>query len=85
MWRSPEAQAGTRIGKASDMFSFGMVVSAPCKLREPACEDQLRLNAGLQYFKAMLRTYIFSFEKEQLEEGVSPEEELWKRITVKPL
>lgn len=29
MWRSPEAQAGIRIGKASDVFSFGIVVSIP--------------------------------------------------------
>lgn len=27
MWRSPEAQAGIGIGKASDVFSFGIVVS----------------------------------------------------------
>jgi serine/threonine protein kinase len=28
MWRSPETQAGIRIGKPSDVFSFGIVVSA---------------------------------------------------------
>lgn len=26
MWRSPEAHAGIRIGKASDIFSFGIIV-----------------------------------------------------------
>lgn len=34
MWRSPEAQAGIGIGKASDVFSFGIVVSTHYKLRE---------------------------------------------------
>ena len=29
MWRSPEAHAGIRIGKASDIFSFGVIVSLP--------------------------------------------------------
>jgi hypothetical protein len=28
MWRSPEAQTGQGIGKRSDVFSFGLVVSA---------------------------------------------------------
>lgn len=32
MWRSPEAQAGIGITKASDVFSFGIVVSAPIDL-----------------------------------------------------
>lgn len=27
MWRSPEAQTGKGIGKASDVFSYGLVVS----------------------------------------------------------
>lgn len=26
MWRSPEAHVGARIGKASDIFSFGVIV-----------------------------------------------------------
>ena len=26
LWRSPEAQAGTRVGKASDIWSFGVTV-----------------------------------------------------------
>lgn len=26
-WRSPEAQAGTRVGKSSDIWSFGATVS----------------------------------------------------------
>jgi hypothetical protein len=34
MWRRPKAQAGIHIGKKSDVFSFGMLVSAPYKLRE---------------------------------------------------
>lgn len=29
MWRSPEAQTGQGIGKPSDVFSFGLVVSEP--------------------------------------------------------
>ena len=41
MWRSPEAQAGIRIGKKSDVFSFGIVVSASCNPRESGSEDQL--------------------------------------------
>lgn len=28
LWRSPEAQTGTRVGKASDVWSFGVTVSA---------------------------------------------------------
>lgn len=27
MWRSPEAHAGARVNKPSDIFSFGIVVS----------------------------------------------------------
>ena len=27
LWRSPEAQTGTRVGKASDIWSFGVTVS----------------------------------------------------------
>ncbi len=30
MWRSPEGQTGRGVTKASDMFSFGLVVSEPC-------------------------------------------------------
>ena len=41
MWRSPEAHAGIRIGKASDVFSFGIVVSALYTLRESGAKDQL--------------------------------------------
>ena len=40
MWRSPEAHAGIRIGKASDVFSFGIVVSKPYELLECGFEDQ---------------------------------------------
>ena len=29
LWRSPEAQTGTRVGKASDIWSFGVTVIAP--------------------------------------------------------
>jgi len=38
MWRSPEAQAGIGIGKASDVFSFGIVVSASPKFRRLGLE-----------------------------------------------
>lgn len=41
MWRSPEAQAGIGIGKASDVFSFGIVASAHFKLGKSGFEDQL--------------------------------------------
>ena len=30
MWRSPEGQTGKGVTKASDIFSFGLVVSEPC-------------------------------------------------------
>ena len=33
MWRSPEAHAGMRIGKASDIFSFGIIVSLAADVR----------------------------------------------------
>jgi len=33
LWRSPEAQSGTRVGKASDVWSFGVTVSAPILMR----------------------------------------------------
>lgn len=29
LWRSPEAQTGTRVGKASDVWSFGVTVIVP--------------------------------------------------------
>ncbi len=32
MWRSPEGQTGSGITKASDIFSYGLVVSAPCSI-----------------------------------------------------
>jgi serine/threonine protein kinase len=30
MWRSPEGQTGNGVTKASDVYSFGLVVSEPC-------------------------------------------------------
>jgi serine/threonine protein kinase len=30
MWRSPEGQTGRGVTKASDIFSFGLVVSVSC-------------------------------------------------------
>ena len=30
MWRSPEGQTGKGVTKASDIFSFGLVVGKPC-------------------------------------------------------
>lgn len=32
MWRSPEGQTGSGITKASDIFSYGLVVSGPCSI-----------------------------------------------------
>ena len=42
MWRSPEAHAGIGIGKASDIFSFGIIgslVARPCS--SPTHKDLL--------------------------------------------
>jgi serine/threonine protein kinase len=41
MWRSPEGQTGRGVTKASDMFSFGLVVS------EPRLYSSLRIHAKL--------------------------------------
>lgn len=35
MWRSPEGQTGKGIGKPSEVFSFGLVVSQLCS--NPRC------------------------------------------------
>ena len=37
MWRSPEGQTGRGVGKASDIFSFGLVVSGPSFKFENSC------------------------------------------------
>lgn len=41
LWRSPEAQVGIGINKATDVWSFGLVVSARRNLSESVSWDQL--------------------------------------------
>jgi serine/threonine protein kinase len=41
LWRSPEAQTGTCVGKASDIWSFGVTVRPPLLAYELACTIQL--------------------------------------------
>jgi serine/threonine protein kinase len=45
MWRSPEGQTGTGVTKASDIFSFGLVVSKQCvdaELMLTSCKVYIR-------------------------------------------
>lgn len=42
MWRSPEAHVGIRIGKPSDIFSFGIIVRLAAEL-SPALKQDLFL------------------------------------------
>ncbi|KAL8696805.1 MAG: hypothetical protein Q9201_007469 [Fulgogasparrea decipioides] len=58
-WRSPEAQTGTRVGKASDIWSFGvtavyaitkMVIFAYDKLEEGVMPEVEVLSNMLSYF-----------------------------------
>jgi serine/threonine protein kinase len=45
MWRSPEGQTGTGVTKASDIFSFGLVVSKRCfdaELMLTSCKVYIR-------------------------------------------
>lgn len=44
MWRSPEAHAGVRIGKASDIFSFGIIVSLAAEPCPSSTHKDLLLN-----------------------------------------
>lgn len=37
MWRSPEGQTGSGITKASDIFSYGLVVSGPSSISKDLC------------------------------------------------
>lgn len=37
MWRSPEGQTGMGVTKASDMFSFRLVVTEPCSKLRVSC------------------------------------------------
>jgi serine/threonine protein kinase len=46
MWRSPEGQTGQGVTKASDMFSFGLVVSMPC--------SSLKIHAKLCLYSAYM-------------------------------
>ncbi len=43
MWRSPEGQAGKGVGKPSEIFSFGLIVSASHPLRTTDSYSMLSL------------------------------------------
>jgi hypothetical protein len=54
MWRSPEGQTGRGVTKASDIFSFGLVVSKPvltqgCML-SPTCSAYMLWVVGTSCF-----------------------------------
>ena len=59
-WRSPEAQTGTRVGKASDVWSFGVTVIAPsvCSPARILCSREwFLLIRVLVIFTGCLRYY----------------------------
>jgi hypothetical protein len=50
MWRSPEAHAAGRINLPSDIFSFGLVVSANPSMERDYPSNVVLLSASIQCF-----------------------------------
>ena len=75
MWRSPEGQTARGVTKASDVFSFGLVVSEPCSSTKthakPCLQCIYALGAGdllvLKDYQALVKN------------GIMPEQEILHR------
>lgn len=80
MWRSPEGQTGRGVTKASDIFSFGLVVSDwshVFKFREFNAKPCLQCIYALGGAEAVLLDG--SSYQELVEHGISPEQEIVTR------
>jgi serine/threonine protein kinase len=75
MWRSPEAQTGSGVSKASDVYSFGLVVSRPIpNLQAHAnCYEQCIFTPGGGDF------LVIKSSKALAEKGISAEQEILTR------
>ncbi|MCJ1424646.1 hypothetical protein MMC29_002534 [Sticta canariensis] len=83
LWRSPEAQTGTRMGKASDVWSFGVTVSTSLLSTSLPLKFEITLTTSLQLSQAVYgitRMVIFAYDK--LDEDVLPEVEVLKQKTI---
>lgn len=75
MWRSPEGQTGIGVTKASDVFSFGLVVSEPCfsprTHAKPCLQCIYALGAG--------NLLVLKDYQALAENGITPEQEILHR------
>jgi serine/threonine protein kinase len=72
MWRSPEGQTGKGVTKASDVFSFGLVVSAPCSLSSVHTKLYLQCIYALGGGDFLLLNHY----QELATRGITPEQEI---------
>lgn len=75
MWRSPEGQTGSSMTKASDMFSFGLVVSESCsnaRMHAKLCLQCIYALGGGEFL--ILNNY-----SELVKHDVMPEQEIMVR------
>jgi serine/threonine protein kinase len=72
MWRSPEGQTGRTVTKASDIFSFGLVVSEPrscSRIHAKLCVQCIYALGGGEFL--LLNDY-----QELVKSGIRPEQEI---------
>jgi serine/threonine protein kinase len=72
MWRSPEGQSGRGVTKASDIFSFGLVVGKPC------LNLRAHVNLCLQCIYALGggEFLLINDYQELVKSGITPEQEI---------
>ncbi len=68
MWRSPEGQTGKGVTKASDMFSFGLVVSEPLS----TIRSQAKLYLQCIYALGGGELMLLNDYQELAKRGISP-------------
>lgn len=72
MWRSPEGQTGRGVTKASDIFSFGLVVGEPClnsRISANFCVQCIYALGGGEFL--LINDY-----QELVKSGIRPEQEI---------
>lgn len=72
MWRSPEGQTGRGVTKASDIFSFGLVVGKPCvnlRIHANLCLQCIYALGGGEFL--LINDY-----QELVKSGIRPEQEI---------
>lgn len=72
MWQSPEGQTRRGVTKASDIFSFGLVVSRPC------LNVSAYVNLYLQYIYALGggEFLLINDYQELVKSSITPEQEI---------